>query len=434
MWSIILLAVGLLHTAQIPISNIIFDQPVQPVVASAHKKTMQKKKEVQAVQALEHKNEVDIGTMLADSSAPISLDFATLSNPATYDNLPVDDVKAHPVEGAWASVMLIPQTHRYPGSDIADKKNDRAVVVQEEIYQIIAQAHDQFGMTHLLSEGDLYGPAAAEKVTRLSSLASIGKKLSEQRAGLEHALDADEETAAAAKQTLQKLDKTIAHIDRTITLAGGQYKLKSQGSDVVIYGAENKETLDQSAEVVRDYIYITDRLAQVQKGGTAALRVGNLSLVELLIQQKKLSRESRDSSEQSFENLENLVSLNGNTTAVTLLGETKKTFAELAAIESQVTTSTAPKAAAPSRSQNPYLSISDPNKLQEILKTTEGKMQEYVVDRRNKETAENYVKMLKEGNVTTGMIQYGADHEEGLVQELNKLGVSVVSVHPTGLN
>ncbi|MDP3697792.1 MAG: hypothetical protein Q8R55_07335 [Candidatus Taylorbacteria bacterium] len=58
----------------------------------------------------------------------------------------------------------------------------------------------------------------------------------------------------------------------------------------------------------------------------------------------------------------------------------------------------------------------------------EKKIQDVVVDRRNKEAAKNFARTLQETDKRIGIIQFGAGHTAGLIKELNRQGISVIVV------
>jgi len=60
-------------------------------------------------------------------------------------------------------------------------------------------------------------------------------------------------------------------------------------------------------------------------------------------------------------------------------------------------------------------------------------MEDVVVDQRNADTARNFVLMLEKTNSNVGMIQFGAQHRDGLIQELQNQGVSVIAITPKSL-
>ena len=74
--------------------------------------------------------------------------------------------------------------------------------------------------------------------------------------------------------------------------------------------------------------------------------------------------------------------------------------------------------------------IQSPNKHKHIRK----KLNEIVLNQRNKETAENFSKGLWETNNNVGVLQFGAAHTKGLIRELNKQGLTVIVITVDGVS
>lgn len=59
-------------------------------------------------------------------------------------------------------------------------------------------------------------------------------------------------------------------------------------------------------------------------------------------------------------------------------------------------------------------------------KITSTKFREIIIDRRNEEAAKNLSRLLEETKEKKAILQFGASHMEGLIKELNNLGLNVV--------
>ncbi|MEK7097573.1 MAG: hypothetical protein AAB906_01880, partial [Patescibacteria group bacterium] len=57
-----------------------------------------------------------------------------------------------------------------------------------------------------------------------------------------------------------------------IILQGAPYKLKAEGADLTFYGAEVESTREEGKVIVRDYIYLNDRINNLEN--TQAMRTG----------------------------------------------------------------------------------------------------------------------------------------------------------------
>jgi len=156
-------------------------------------------------------------------------------------------------------------------------------------------------------------------------------------------------------------------LEREIALAGAPYQLKARDKDLILYGAENEATYNYSADIVRNYVYLNDRRNQLENGTP---------------QYNSIASRMANPSQTSI----------------------------------------------PSRTNNPYLDINSLDQINSLIKQNEGKMNDVVLNQRNRETAQNFAKALSEENKNAGIIEFGAEHEKGLVQELNKAGISVIVI------
>lgn len=146
------------------------------------------------------------------------------------DNLPIADIERYAVSDAKGVAIFIPQIHRNPGTSVKDPSNNNAVITQNQIYEIIDYMTKELDIRFVASEGDLYGPIDKQKITKIRSL--VGSK---------------------NKDT-----------NRELILKGAPYKLKAENdSSFVLYGLEEKETREESAAIVKDYIYLNSRLSQL---------------------------------------------------------------------------------------------------------------------------------------------------------------------------
>jgi pheromone shutdown protein TraB len=69
--------------------------------------------------------------------------------------------------------------------------------------------------------------------------------------------------------------------------------------------------------------------------------------------------------------------------------------------------------------------------LDKLLSKIEERIKEVVIDKRNREAAENARYALEETGKTSAMVQFGAGHTDGLVKEMNAQGLSVVVITST---
>ncbi|OGZ29214.1 MAG: hypothetical protein A2427_02960 [Candidatus Nealsonbacteria bacterium RIFOXYC1_FULL_40_7] len=212
-------------------------------------------------------------------------------------------------------------------------------------------------------------------------------------------------------------DAYLSLLDREITLAGAASMLKAKNEHVCLYGSEVKKTQDESAEIVRNYIYLEDRKDQLSGNSSKNSALSALQIIGGF----------QDTPEKSLENDIHLMLSCPNFTLRQEAGELEQMYGKIEGLRSNKTVSSNPK-----RTDNPYKNIYSIDKIDLLLSETESDINNVVVVKRNKETAENFARALKENDLNEGIIQFGAGHEEGLVEELNKLGISVITVKVKG--
>ena len=394
------------------------------------------------------------------------------------DDLPVGEITVFPADNAWGTAIYTPQNHRYPGTSLGDAKNDSAQLAQEQIYQIQSYLYDQYHIDYFMAEGDLYGAVPEDKISALNDKIALRDQLADNLDNLETALADDQSAASFAGQLREQGDKTLAALDREIILAGAAYKLKAENNDgIALYGAENGDTRDKCTVIVRNYIYEQDQLAQCSSGTGGSLAQAQTggttgqNITDKLQQFKDKLLSANPDLKQMIDKLGNMAILDLNSSTIgslgaggdimslltgananpfTMLNSTLsyiETFAngtghsDLTGLVGQVkstcqsitdmeTAQTVTPADAPSRQDNPYAGISDPDKLQGMIDQSEQDINDYVIDQRNREAADYFAQGLKEVGANVGVLQYGAGHEDGLVKELNNEGLTVIVVKP----
>lgn len=362
------------------------------------------------------------GVLSVSKQASQTLAIADLE---TYKNLPVAEVKTYPVPaGSRGTVVLIPQYHRNPGTDPEDSLNDSAARAQGEIYQILAFLGERYDIGLVMMEGELYGPVAGEKLTPLAQKIQMRDKLARQTEALSGEFSKNSLDPKAEKNLVADLNHELSRADREIMLQGAPLVLKAKGKNLTVVGSENENTLAESKVVVRNYLYLQDRLEELEnpRRGSRALSSGafDSGLLDLL----KIFLAKASPAMTELKSMEKLARISGRENLGALLADTADTLEELTAPAPE----SAISAAAPSRADNPYQNINRPEVLKKLLAESEQEIDRLVVQRRNGETAENFSRMLTEQRQTIGVLQYGAGHEEGLIKELNNRQLSVIVI------
>lgn len=355
--------------------------------------------------------------------------------------LPIGSLEEFKADNARGMAVLLPQTHIYPGSLAGDPINDSAEIAQKQIYSILSYLNKNNGVNFVMAEGDLYGEVSQNKISTLAEKIDLRNKFANEIARLKSEFKNNNAASQAAQANFfHRADQIIAALDRGIILEGAPYKLKAEGNSIILFGAENKATQDKSAGIVRNYIYQQDRYNQLTGAGLAAqaqfgsITLSNTSLLnsnstlakiyELLM---SLKQNSSKLDKSDFSKMQSLAVADGQSDASNLITQAESTYNSILNLTVQ-SNAAASFASLPSRADNPYRSIFDPNRLKAMLGESEKQIQDVIINQRNQETAENFSQALNSKNIDVGAIEYGAGHEEGLINELNKRGISVIAI------
>jgi len=313
--------------------------------------------------------------------------------------------------------VLIPQTHKYPGSKASDSVNDQAQAMQQKIYDILSSLSPK---TFVMVEGELYGEVAKEKIEKLSSLMSLRDNFKTVSEKLLQILDQEGASPEELKKLSQDCKEFLAALDREVILSGAAHVLKAEGGNFKLIGSENETTQKESAEIVRNYIYLKDRKEQLAGSKPLALSEKFGSLNSLLG-----SLGEKDDIAIDIKIVSSYASTCPNPELKKVSSELSSIYNSIKNLQEKPVSSSAPK-----RIENPFGKITSVQKINSLLRETEEQINQVVIEKRNKEAAENFVRTLEEQGVSSGIIQYGSGHEEGLVKELESLGVSAKVIKP----
>ncbi len=372
------------------------------------------------------------------------LNLSSLADLASYSSLPVGKVENFPVPDAKGTVILIPQIHRNPGSAVNDPSNDNAQVAQEQIYDIEKYLNEKYGINLILLEGEVEGKVPQKEIDTMKEKLRTGDNLAAGIKDLQASTDPNVDPSAKAK-VIQELEQVLNNLDRDIVLKGGAYRLAAQGNNVDLYGAEITSTREKSTDIVRNYVYLNDRINSLNAPQTAELNLNsvlglnssgssaglpqsfNSATLLQLLQNLGNQQNSQSGVFQDVTNLENTANANNDSRLAGDLNSIDQSLNTLRTID-QADAQAA--ASAPSRSDNPYNNISDKAKLEQMLKQSEQQIQTTIVDQRNQDAVRVTSDTLKNTNNRVAVLQFGAGHEQGMVKDFNDKGYSVIVVTP----
>lgn len=351
-------------------------------------------------------------------------------------DLPVAKVRTYPVSNSKGTVIYIPQYHKNPGSDSDDPKNDSAQVAQNEIYQIVKFLHNGLKVNLMMVEGELYGEVPVGKITGTAKKLEDRNVFVQNFQNLEKKFNKDIIDSSLQKDLCGKVYSEVGKVDRDIILQGAPIKLKIEDTDrnLVLYGTENENTLEQSRVLVRNYIYLQDRFDQLQRTSSADNFPGNSFNLDDDSLKTLMKLFQRNPVLEEFETLKTEALLLGKKEIVSVISTNEDLFSKLIDDNTVLNQPVLPQDTGTGRLDNPYQDISDVNQVKKMLDIAENKINQIVVDQRNRETSENFIKSLKEVNNNIGILAFGAGHEDGLVKEFNKRGISVIIITSDEVN
>lgn len=360
------------------------------------------------------------------------INIHSLASKSSYPGLPIGKVRLSEAENSQGVAVLIPQYHRYPGSNPDDKINDSAQRTQEQIYKILPFICDKFKTDLVMVEGELEGEISKEKTDRLDSQIKERNKFVAQSKKLKEIIKRENISWPFEKSFFKKAEELVAKIDREIILQGAPFKFQAENKSISIFGSENEDTREQSKALVKNYIYLQDRQKELQGSysrlgmtdrGSRSSQLSDLSSSSLL--EQLLS--SRGTMEIEFQMLESAAAAQGENQLADAAKDLLQTYKNLSSNSKQIKSNPSKISL---REKNPYSKINDKKKINNLLDSAEKDIEQVVVEKRNKETAQNFAELLARKNTKAGVLQYGAGHEEGLVKELNQQGLSVVIITP----
>ncbi len=375
------------------------------------------------------------------SAATSKKSIIELTNPDYFKNLPVANIKNSRVNKAWGTVIYMPQIHQMPGSNPNDNQNNKAEITQNQSYQILQNIIRDFPLKLVLIEGENKGDISLQKKDSLAQKIKIRNQLVTNLDFIQKNPPKNPVAVELQKKVLHEGKMIIAQIDREIILKGAPLKLWAEGADITLAGTENPQTIEISKKLVRDFYYLQDRLQEINKPKQLGYKSNIILKLGTALNQVNLddfSPQLMDSNQDNFitnfyKNLKEL--LLHNQTA----SESKKSNENIQNLASSLGALLNLKRQedqqnnahdAPSRSDNPFSYINDPQQITALIMENQDKINNTIIDKRNQETAENVVASLKAHNQDIALLQFGAGHEIGLIKALNQAGLNVISIVP----
>lgn len=350
-----------------------------------------------------------------------------LSKKETYAGLPVENVSVDKEKNDWGVVIFLPQFHKAPASKVSDSKNDRGELVQKETYATVSKLLEKLNIDFAMIEGQNEGLVSEEKKQNIKKFLIGLENFSKSYDVLKTAISNKSKNKFVADFISEVENNFLPLKQRELILQGAMMKLWAEGKIDQLYGAEDPETIAESETLVRDYIYLNDRIAQLTPKNISVIESKNINLsrsldkdvLKLYLAQKNKSKK-KNNINSDLKALENLYKDNSE-----ILSFLENFSIDLSALNYQKVME---NKNLPSRKDNPYKKETDLENLKDRLSTLTKDIDRVVIEKRNKQTAENFAETLRETEENIGILQFGAGHKEGLVKELKKQGLTVVTV------
>lgn len=347
-----------------------------------------------------------------------------LTSIESYKNLPVAKVLTNNVDDAWGTVIFLPQYHKSSVNKSNDNINNIAAQTQKELYQILNYLVNNAGIDFTMIEGNLFGEVPTLQIAKLADKIEKRNQLLALYEKLKKALNKNSVNPSLEKELLETINATIARVDKDIILSGAPRKLKAEGNNIILYGAEDKQLHEKGLEIFQDYSYLSERVKQLSSKNKPQKK--ETSKITKLVFNKS-------SEFTEFNTLELQAQSQGKYEIVALLKQAEQALNAITGNDSKIQKISSSKKASSKeedKEKNPYQNITNEKELRKKLADAQKGMQEVIINERNVQTAKNFADALRKENKSIGVLQFGAGHEKGLINELNRQGLSVITIKP----
>jgi hypothetical protein len=387
----------------------------------------------------------DSNLELASYSGSEGRKLADLNSEANFQNLPVSDVEVSQAEKSEGRVILIPQTHRSPGKSKNSEANDRPLKAQKEIFQILEEIDNKSNLETVMVEGKIEGKIPKEQIKSVTKLNRLRNSLATNKTKLKREM---KESDISQPALVNKMNSTIKSMDRELYLVGAPYVLSAESESVTPVGIEDKKVKQKSAKIVKNYLYQKKRMQQLKLSGgnqggvlakLLARRSQNGSSQDLLERMKNMfivadqsnggvSNPKNRSSSLLIKNLKQKASNANNIELTQVISDIEQTYREIDRFKQERELVSKEESSSGLGYRNKYQNENSLSQLKREHQRTKQKIQSVVVEERNKVVAENVADRIKKKDSRAGVLVFGVGHKQGLVNQLNKQNLDVVTV------
>lgn len=347
----------------------------------------------------------------------------TLSGP-DLKNLNFKNVQRFEVPNATKTVIYIPQIHREPTSNQADSTNDQALVIQREIASMLKTLVDDNHVTYVMDETDNFGPMPADKIQKIKTgVANITKLRADVKSLADHYVK-DGGSADTAKTVVSDANTKIDGYERAIYLTGGAAVLAGTDSNAHVYGSQNPATIAEATKQLQNIVFIEQRISQLDPSTASSASSGSQANI--------LSMLGSSSGSSNASPIQSIKDFAAEKQDKEMQSEIDKITAGSKAISGATNYETTPAVTTVGAQPqtNPYTKETNLAKLKQMNQDATAKFMKLAKDQRSQEVSDNIDKMMQENGQTTVILVMGAQHQDQLVSDLNKKGISVIVITP----
>ena len=337
------------------------------------------------------------------------------------------NVEKFTVPNAVATVIFIPQIHKEPTTDALDSKNDQAVLVQKEILNLINSLVGQNNLRLIMDETDLYGPVPGDKISKIQKGMYLIPEYEKTSTELANEYVKSGGSKEMADQLLKSTKQKIVDFERRLYLVGAPAIVESENKNAIVYGSQNKATIEECRLRLRDIVKIEKKLASFEAKQNSAVSMSNNS--DLIQSLKNLSG---NKSAGAFSEIKN------SQQEFPQLGTRIEDFEKISSEIDKLNDFETEPTNAGLESFSDYRPVGDITNLNqnELKKLYDKQYDEFMViakDRRSEEVSDNAIKMMEDNNQSAAILVFGAQHKDQIITELNNKNVNVVVITPDSI-
>lgn len=353
-------------------------------------------------------------------------------------NLDFGKVERFKVPNAKSTVIYIPQLHKEPTSNAADKTNDQAFIVQKEISDILEKLVDVNHVKYVMDETDLYGPMPADKIQKIKNGFSDIEKIKLDLKSVLNLYLKNGGSTETANTVKKNAEEKLNGFERNIYLTGGAAVLAAKDQNAYVYGSQNPATINEAKIELQNLVYMEQRINQLEtQNSTNGTRSVSTSSTNNQSAVNILSMLGSGGNSNNKSSLQPIIDFANKTNDTELLNGINKVSTESKAFTIDRSYETTPamstNASASQINVNPYQNVTNLTKLKQDYQVAYDKFIKLAKDQRSQEVSDNVDRMMQENGQSASVLVLGKDHKDQIISDLNKKGINVIVITPESL-